>query len=154
MKRVILLIGILVGMSLSSCQQRQGDQVVVSRDFPTSSWERFDFVENEITITKPVSYDLVLSATLTPDYPFDYLAVVFTVFDEFETPLRTKNYKFFVKDKTGIWKSELTESGYHFVFPLNNALSLNEAGTYTFQIENHMPITPLLGITDIAVIDQ
>ena len=103
---------------------------------------------------KPMSYDLVLSATFTPEDPFDYFEIAFTVFDNHDHPLRAKNYQFKLKDRDGIWNSELVEGEYRFTFPINSALTLNEPGQYKFQIENRMPITPLLGIKEVKLIDK
>lgn len=127
--------------------------MLLSRAFPTSSWERFDFVERNLEIKKPVSYDLVLNVTFAPEYDFDYFEICFTVFDEDENH-RGKNYRFPVKDRSGSWKSEPTENGYCFTFPINSDLTLNEPGKYKFQIENRMPKTPLLGIKDISLVDK
>ena len=154
MKRILLVLSLFGLIGFSSCHSNKDGNVLVSRVFPTSSWERFDFVEKVIEIKKPVSYDLVLSATFGPDYPFDYFAMSFAVFDDEEHPLRAKNYQFSLKDRNGSWKSELTEKGYQFTFPINNELTLNEPGKYRFQIENRMPITPLLDIKEISLIDK
>lgn len=154
MRRVLLVFGMFLLLGLGACHSDQNGNVLVSREFPTASWERFDYVENVITLSKPVTYDVELDAVFDDTYPFNYFAVVFTVFDNAGNPLRSKNYKFNIKDRDGLWKSEPTEGLYHFRFPLNNELSLNEPGIYNFQIENHMPITPLLGIREISIINK
>lgn len=159
------LIGLL---GFSACHSNQTSPsnlegtVLVSRIFPTLSWERFDFVEEVIEVKEPVTYNLALAITFAPDtatfaselkYPFDYFEMCFTVFDE-NGNHRGKKYKFPVKDRNGEWKTTPTENGYHFTFPINNELTLNEPGKYKFQIENCMPKTPLLGIKEIALIDK
>jgi len=152
MKRVLLVFGALILFGLSSCHNDPTENVLVSRKFPTSSWERFDYVENVITLNKPIAYDLELDVLFDDTYTFNYFEVVFTVFDRSGNPLRSKNYRFTIKDRQGNWKSEPVEGVYHFRFPLNNELTLSEPDTYTFQIENHMPITPLSGIREISII--
>lgn len=154
MRRLLLVVGMLLLFGLGSCHTERTSNVLVSREFPTANWERFDYVENVIASDKPVSYDLDLDAVFDDTYTFNYFAVVFTVFDEAGHPLRSKNYKFTLKDRNGLWKSDPAEGVYHFRFPLNNELTLNEPGTYTFQIENHMPITPLTGIRQISIINK
>ena len=151
MKKFVLVLSLI---GLVACHSNRNGNVLISRVFPTSSWERFDFLEETFELKKPVSYDLVLSATFTPEYPFNYFEIAFTVFDDHDHPLRGKNYQFKVKDGDGVWKSELMGNEYHFTFPINNALTLNEPGKYKFQIENRMPITPLLGIKEIQLIDK
>lgn len=152
MKRVLLVFGALILFGLSSCHNDPTENVLVSREFPTSSWERFDYVENTVTLNKPVTYNAELDALFDDTYTFNYFEVVFTVFDKAGNPLRSKIYKFTLKSRDGTWKSDPEDGVYHFRFPLNNELTLNEPDTYTFQIENHMPITPLTGIRKISII--
>ena len=154
MKRFLLVLGLIGAIGFNACHSNKDGNVLVSRVFPTSSWERFDFVEKVVELKKTTTYDLVLNATFGPDYPFDYFAMAFAVFDDEDNPLRAKNYQFSLKDRDGTWKSELTEGVYHFTFPINNELTLNEPGKYKFQIENRMPITPLLDIKEISLIDK
>ena len=151
MKKFVLVLSLI---GLVACHSNRNGNVLISREFPTLSWERFDFLEETVELKKPVSYDLVLSTTFTPEYPFDYFEIAFTVFDDHDHPLRGKNYQFKVKDRDGVWKSELVENEYHFTFPINSAMTLNEPGKHKLQIENRMPITPLLGIKKIQLIDK
>lgn len=145
---------VLCLIGLVACHSNRNGNALISRNFPTLSWERFDFLEETLDLKKSVSYDLVLSATFTPEYPFDYFEMAFTVFDDHDHPLRAKNYQFKLKDRDGVWKSELVEGEYRFTFPVNSNLTLNEPGKYKLQIENRMPITPLLGIKEIKLIDK
>ena len=151
MRKFVLVLSLI---GLVACHSNRNGNTLISRDFPTFSWERFDFLEETFELKKPMSYDLVLSATFTPEYPFDYFEIAFTVFDNHDHPLRAKNYQFKLKDRDGIWNSELVEGEYRFTFPINSALTLNEPGQYKFQIENRMPITPLLGIKEVKLIDK
>lgn len=154
MKRFLLIVSLVGFVGLCACHSNREGNVLISRTFPTYSWERFDFLEQSIELKKPTTYDLVLVASFAPEYPFDYFEMCFTVFDNREHPLRAKNYRFTLKDRDGTWKSDLTENGYCFTFPVNSALMLNEPGTYLFQIENRMPITPLLGIKEISLVNM
>lgn len=154
MRKIALVLSLIGLIGFSACHQNKNGNVLISRTFPTSSWERFDFLEETLEFKKPVTYDLVLSATFDPEYRFDYFEMAFTVFDDHDHPLRAKNYQFKLKDRDGTWKSELTENGYQFTFPINSELTLNEPGKYKFQIENRMPITPLLGIKEIMLVDK
>ena len=152
MKRLTLLfLGIAIAIGLSCCSSGKKNNVLLSRDFPTMSWERFDFVKSDIEVTKATSYDLVLAVSFDPSYVYNYISVVFTVFDAYGNPFRTKDYKFRLKEKDGSWKSTLVDGCYHFTFPINSELTINEPGVYTFQLENRMPITPLIGIKDVSI---
>jgi hypothetical protein len=56
-----------------------------------------------------------------------------------------------VKDPEGNWNSELVNGNYTFELPINKALQLTEAGTYQFQIEQKMPVTPLVGVKEMTL---
>lgn len=138
----------------TSCQSHKTDKVLLSRTFPTMSWERFDFVKNTLVLDKPMTYDLELEVTFDESYSYNYFSMTFAVFDKAGHPLRAKDYKFILKDRDGVWKSDLVDGQYHFRFPINNELTLNEPDSYTFQVENRMPITPLLGIKELSLISK
>lgn len=152
MRKFLLIIGMVL-LGLSSCNSSKKENVLLSRTFPTSNWERFDFVKAEIDLKKPTTYDLVLNATFDPSYSHSYLSVVFTVFDDHNNPFRTKGYKFYLKESDGSWKSTLSDGMYRFSFPINSELTMNEPGKYTFQLENRMPITPLSGINSVEIVN-
>lgn len=154
MKKLVLYLGIFFVIGLSSCSTNNGGKVLLSRAFPTMSWERFDFVSANIEVKKATTYDLVLQASFDSTYTYDYLSVVFTIFDAYQNPFRTKAYKFHLKEKDGSWKSTLEDGCYHFTFPINSELTVNEPGIYNFQLENRMPITPLYGIKNVSIISN
>lgn len=154
MKRICLIIGVLALFGFVSCHQNREGNVVVSREFPTLSWERFDYIKRTLVLDKPTSYDLELEVAFDESYPYNYFSMTFAVFDAAGNPQRARDYKFIVKDRDGNWKSELENEAYHFRFPINNDLTINEPGTYTFQVENHMHITPLVGIKEIKIINK
>ena len=154
MKKGFLVLTAVCLIGLFSCSSGKKGDVLLTRSFPTSSWERFDFIKNDIEIKKPVTYNLVMAASFEPTYSSYVISVVFTVFDADERPFRTKSYKFRLKDGFGNWNSELVDGYYRFTFPINSELTINEPGTYRFQLENRMPITPLTGIHDIAILNK
>lgn len=154
MKRVLIVLGLIGLLGLSACHSKNEGNVLISRAFLTNCWERFDFLECSVELEKPTTYNLSLDASFNPDYPFDYFAMVFTVFDEENHPLRSRSYQFKLKDRNGLWLSECTDGVYRYNFLINNELSLNESGKYLFQIENRMPITPLMGVVEIALTNQ
>lgn len=155
MKRLFLLVlGITLMIGVWSCGTNDRNKVLLHRNFPTMNWERFDFVKDNIEIQKATVYDLVLTATFDPEYAYNDFSVVFTVFDAYGNPFRTKAYQFRLKDKDGTWKSTLVDGCYHFSFPINNELSINEPGTYCFQLESRMPITPLYGIKEVSIVNK
>lgn len=154
MRNVLIRVMMLLLIGMASCHSGGDGNVLLSRDFTAKGWERFDFITCEMTVKQPVTYDLVMEATFAPSYPYEELAVVFSVFDADDNPLRSRSYRFRLKDKDGQWKSELKDGAYTFKLPINSELSLTDPGTYRFQLENRMPITPLEGIKKVAIIKQ
>lgn len=154
MRNVLFGITLLLLVGLASCRSGGDGNVLLSRNFTDKGWERFDFITCEVTVKQPVTYDLVMEATFAPSYPYDELAVVFSVFDADDNPMRAKSYRFRLKDMDNQWKSELKDGSYTFKLPINSELSLTDPGTYRFQLENRMPITPLAGIKKVAIIKQ
>lgn len=154
MRNVLFCLSVFFMIGMASCHSNKDGNALLSRDFTASGWERFDFITTEVEVKKPVSYDLSMEVAFAPTYPFNELTVVFSVFDADENPLRAKSYRFQLKDVEGQWKSELKNGEYHFSLPINSDLSLNDPGTYRFQLENRMPITPLEGIKRIAIINH
>lgn len=151
MKRISVVIGLFCLIGLNACHSRKVDPTLLSRDFLSTGWERFDYITKNVEIQQPTTYNLTMKASFDASYPFDYFSVAFTVFDTEDHPLRSKNYKFSLKDYEGVWKSELIDDLYTFTFPINSEMSLNEPGEYIFQLENRMPITPLVGIRHISI---
>jgi len=151
MKRIALFIGLLCLAGMFGCHSDQGSKALLSRDFLATGWERFDFISDEVEIKKPTTYNLTMEVSFEETYPFDYFSVVFTVFDTDEHPMRSKGYKFSVKDKENSWKSELKDGYYTFIFPINSEMSFNEPGKYVLQLENRMPTTPLTGVHHVAL---
>ena len=124
---------------------------LLSRSFLNDSWERFDFVTNDIEIEGETTYDLSMDISFTDAYKYNDFSMVFTVFDAYGNPYRSKTYKFSLKDSSGNWNSECVDSCYTFNLPINNALTLIDPGKYTFQIESRMPITPLEGVRNLKL---
>ena len=80
--------------------------------------------------------------------------IIFTVFTKEGNPYRSKGYKFSLKDKEGHWNSELKDGCYTFDFPINKQFLITDPGNYRFQIEYRMPITPLVGIKELKLINN
>ena len=153
MKRRIL-IALAFCLTFIGCRQQQNDGTLIHREFYQTIWERFDYVSNTIEISEPTTFDLGLSIGFTENYPYENISLVFTVFTADGTPYRSKGYKFRVKDSEGHWNSELIDGCYTFELPINKALQLTEAGKYRFQIEQKMPVTPLVGVTELTLFNN
>lgn len=127
---------------------------MLHRDFFETVWERFDFVKDNIEITAETNYDLSLKIVFTDDYPYNDISMVFTVFTGNGEPYRSKGYKFNLKDEEGKWNVERMKDCYTFILPINKDFRIVDAGTYTFQIENRMPITPLVGVKELTLLNN
>jgi len=137
-----------------SCQRQASDKTVLHRDFYNNTWERFDYIQNDIVIQAETTYNLSLNISFTDNYPYDYIDLVFTVFTNDGEPYRSKEYKPKLKDRDGLWSSELKDGCYSFTIPINKELRLSDPGTYKFQIEQKMPITPLVGIKELVMVNN
>ena len=136
---------------LAGCRHEEKHSDLLHREFYQTLWERFDFVDNRVEVKVPTTYDLGLRLSFTEDYVYDYISMVFTVFDAYDTPYRSKAYKFKVKDQEGHWNSQLVDGCYTFDLPINKELQITEPGVYRFQIEQTIPTTPLLGVKELTL---
>lgn len=137
-----------------SCSHKECNKNVIQRDFYQTVWERFDYVKSTINVEQETTFDLSMNISFTDDYPFDDFSMVFSVFDSYGNPYRSKAYKFTLKDENGQWKSQKKDGCYTFSLPINKALQIIDPGTYCFQIENRMPITPLVGVKQLTIVNN
>jgi len=147
---------ILVVLSLffTGCNRQENNPELIQRSFFNTTWERFDYLRNDVEIKEETTFDLSTRVSFTDDYPYDYFSMVFTVFTKEGDPYRSKGYKFSLKDAKGHWNSEMTDGCYTFDFPVNKQFTIADPGTYRFQIEYRMPITPLVGIKELTLINN
>lgn len=141
-------------MGFCSCTQKKADKELLHRDFYNTIWERFDYVTNEVEINASTTYDLSLKISFTDDYPYDNFSMIFTVFDERENPYRSKEYKFNLKDGEGHWNAEKEDGCYTFTLPINKQLTIVDPGRYKFCIEQKQPITPLVGVKELILLNN
>ena len=137
---------------LFACDRPVDTKDVLRRSFYETVWERFDYVTSFVTVTEPTTYDLSLRIGFTDDYPYDDFSMVFAVFDSEGNPYRAKAYKFSLKDAEGRWRTESKDGCHTYTFPINKKLGIAESGTYKFVIEQTMPITPVVGVKELALI--
>lgn len=141
-------------LGLLGCQQQANNKELLHRDFYNTIWERFDYVRNDVEITVSTTYDLSMLISFTDEYPYDDFSMIFTVFDENSNPYRSKSYKFNLKDLEGNWNAEKKDNSYTFNFPINKSLTISEPGKYRFTIEQRMPITPVVGVKDLVLLNN
>lgn len=153
-KTAFFVIGLFLLLGWTSCQSGKNDRSLLSRTFLPTGWERFDFITKELEIKHPTTFNLSMVVSFDPSYSYDYLLVVFTVFDMEDHPLRAKSYQFGLKEQDGGWKSELVDGYYTFTLPINSEMGFPDPGVYKLQLESRMPITPLLGIHSISIISN
>ena len=154
MRKLSLYIVLISLVGLFGCGQKENDKYIIQRDFYQTTWERFDYVKNTINIEKETTFDLSMDISFTDDYPYDDFSMVFTVFDNNDNPYRSKAYKFNLKDSEGNWNSQKKEGCYTFSLPINKALQIIDAGSYRFQVEYRMPITPLVGVKQLKLVNN
>lgn len=147
-----MVLAVLLGCF--GCSQKADNKELLQRDFYNTVWERFDYVTNDIEIKEATTFDLSMKITFTDDYPYDDFEMVFTVFDDKGDPYRAKGYKFTLKDQDGQWKAQKSDDGYTFTLPINKRLSITEPGKYQFRIEEKQPITPLVGVKSLVLLNN
>lgn len=153
MKRLGLVV-IALSLCLCGCIQKQANKEILHRDFFNTVWERFDYVTNEVEIKEATSYNLSMRISFTDDYPYEDFSMIFTVFDDKENPYRSKAYRFTLKDSEGNWNVEKVNDCYTFTLPINKQLSIVDPGKYKFQIEQKQPITPLVGVKQLILLNN
>lgn len=154
MRRLFYFIILSCLVGFTACNHKEASKAIIHRDFYQTVWERFDYVKNTIDIKEETTFDLSLDISFTDDYPYNDFSMVFTVFDSYGNPYRSKAYKFNLKDNEGNWKSQLKDGCYSFNLPINKALQITEAGSYLFQIEYRMPITPIVGVKQLTLVNN
>jgi hypothetical protein len=80
--------------------------------------------------------------------------LVFTVFDEHGNPYRAKGYKFNLKDNEDHWNVEKVNGCYTYTLPINKRLTIVDPGKYQFRLEQKMPITPVIGVKELTLINN
>ena len=142
-------------LALLGCQQQaKNNKELLHRDFFNTVWERFDYVCSDIEVTASTTYNLSMRISFTDDYPYNDFLMVFTVFDENGNPYRSKGYKFNLKDTEGNWNIEKKNDCFTFNLPINKNLTISEPGKYRFTIEQRMPITPLVGVKELSLLNN
>ena len=153
MKRFFMVV-MVVCMALTGCRQQEQNKEVLHREFYNTVWERFDYVRNEVDVATATTYNLNLQISFTDDYAYNDFSMIFTVFDSNENPYRTKGYKFKLKDEEGNWNVEKKDGCYTFTLPINKQLPISDPGKYQFVVEQRMPITPVVGVKELVLLNN
>lgn len=153
MKRNILLLLVFCSC-LIGCGHQEKSRDLIQRSFFNTVWERFDYLDKDIEITEPTTFNLSLKMSFTDDYPYDYIDFVFVVFTSEGERYRGKEYIPKLKDADGQWSAELVDGCYTFDIPINKDLQISDKGTYRFHIEQKMPITPIVGVKELTLLNN
>ena len=153
---IILIFNVLV---MTSCFKKQ-DKVIITRDFQSEQWGRFDFLEADFEVLKaPMTSDVVMDIVVSDVYPNIYpyhgaeneMFVIVLSVNGPDGGSRAREYKFRLKDAEGNFKSEKVDGYYHFELPLINEMSFSEKGEYHFKVENKYTKDPLYGIKSLNI---
>ena len=154
MKKSITIIAALALLVFSACHRKADDGIILHRSFYNDVWERFDFVYDSVEVKEEKSYDLSMRISFTDAYAYDNFPMVFTVFDAYGNPYRSRGYKFNLKDADGNWNVQQAEGCYTFVQTINKDLRINDPGKYRFQIEYQIPKTPITGVRELTLYNE
>ena len=111
-------------LCLLGCGHLSKDKVILQRSFYNTLWERFDYVNNDIEIMASTTYDLSMKIS------------------------------FNLKDEEGHWNIEKKDDCYTFTLPINKQLTISDPGKYQFRIEQKQPITPLVGVKELVLMND
>lgn len=139
---------------LIGCGSQEKNREVMQRNFYNTVWERFDYVYKDIEITEPTMFNLSMQISFTDDYPYDYIDFIFSVLTSEGECYRGKEYIPKLKDADGQWSAECVDGCYTFDIPINKDLQINDKGIYRFHIEQKMPITPIVGVKELVLINN
>lgn len=151
MRKLSICVLIVCLFGIFGCSHKENNKYIIDRSFYQTVWERFDYVKNTINVEAETTFNLSMDISFTDDYPYNDFSMVFSVFDSNSNPYRCKAYTFNLKDENGQWKSEKKDGCYTFSLPINQALQITDAGSYCFQIEYRMPITPIVGVKQLIL---
>lgn len=152
-----LLITIFIG--LTSCSNRH-DGIVISKEFTSEEWSRFDYLYGDLNIQKSSEkYDVVMEVSVSDVFPNIYenhqdhstLSFNLTIINPDDNGIRSRDYNFNLKDKDGNWKAEKSNGYYVFKLPVISEMTFTEEGTYKFQVENKYSKDPLYGIKSLTL---
>lgn len=157
MRKILILL--FTTFLLVSCSKKN-DIVVIEKDFVNEEWSRFEFLNGEIQVEDASSeYDIVMHITVSDIYPNTYenhqddssLLFNMTIKNAENGFSRSKDYKFYLKDKDGNWKADKSEGYYTFKLPVIEGINFSDQGAYTFKIENKYPKDPLYGVKSLTL---
>lgn len=154
MKKTVSIFVALALFVLSACHKKADDGTILHRSFYNDTWERFDYVFDNVEIKSEKTFDLSMKISFTDLYAYDDFSMVFSIFDAHGNPYRARNYRFNLKDAEGHWNSQPLDGCYTFVFPINKELRIAEPGVYRFQIEYRMPKTPIIGVRELTLFNE
>lgn len=152
MKR--LTMALLVLCCCLACGRQEKDHELLQRSFYNTVWERFDYLDKEVEIIEATSFNLSLTISFTDDYAYDYIDLVFAVFTSNGDRYRAKEYIPKLKDADGNWSAECVDGCYTFNLPINKDLRIVDPGTYRFHIEQKMPLTPIVGVKELTLLNN
>lgn len=148
MKKVLFFL--LPALLLISCDSSKVYQKF--EDMPNNTWSRDNVVTFTVDIQDIASnYDVDLAVRHTSYYPWANLKVNLTsVYPSGEE--RTRDYEFFVRNTDSSFKGEGAGDIWDINFEWLSDISFPEKGTYTFKVQNIMPLVETADIMQIGLI--
>jgi gliding motility-associated lipoprotein GldH len=147
----LLLSGLIViALSFYSCDSRK-----VFREFekiPGYSWERDQTITFQTEINKENGpLDINLELRHSSFFPYKEMAVVFRIIGP-DGSVRSAEHIIAIRDEKGDFIGDGMGDLWDVSFSLYEGLSLNESGTYTFEVDNVMPRVRVAGIMEVGLL--
>ncbi|MEI6122302.1 MAG: gliding motility lipoprotein GldH [Bacteroidota bacterium] len=135
---------------LTSCSKRKVFQKYT--DIENYKWKRENVIKFEVPIKDvATNYDVVLALRHTSYYAFANILVnVSTTYPAGD--LRTKDYNVMLRNTDGKFIGAGAGDLWDITYPVLTDVTFPQAGTYTFEIQNVMPVIELPDIMQVGLI--
>lgn len=121
------------------------------REIPDYSWERDRTISFQTELKKEDgALDIDLELRHASYFPYTEMAVVFRIIGP-DGSVRSAEHVIPVRDEKGDFLAKGMGDLWDLSFPVHEGLTLNQSGTYTFEIDNVMPRVRVAGIMDVGI---
>lgn len=146
--RSVLPLSALLFLLISGCSQKA--PVGQYHPFPGQTWERFDILSFSVPVTEPGTYDVTLSAGLTPAFEHEVLAFNMVM----NTPSgeeRIREYEMTVRKPDGSFAIPCKGDSCSGRVVLKRGMRVQKPGMMKIAIENLTPRVKTPGIRGVGI---
>jgi gliding motility-associated lipoprotein GldH len=115
------------------------------------SWNRFDIQNFEVPVKIGDVLDFYLSIRHKSDFQYDKIWVNITFYTP-EGTMRSRDYEFDLKDKSGKWLGDGMGELWDIDLPVHKEMVFNKAGTCRVRVENKDSKYETPGIIEVGLV--